>query len=107
MNCSPAKSTEQENIIEVISEDLEKSGQLKVRTSLYLPYNTNCGDVLGDWYKDYPPTSEFGEMLRIVGVKFYADGGSCGTPAFSFELHDDLGYGDLWFSQEEMNQMIA
>ena len=87
--------------------DFEQSGKLKVRTSLYLPYNTNCGDIVGDWYKNHPPTREFGEMLRIGGVKIMADGGSCGTPAFSFELPDNLGYGDLWFVQEQMNQIVA
>ena len=38
-------------------------GRLRIRTSLYLIYNTNCGDIVGDWWKDVPPTREPGEML--------------------------------------------
>jgi predicted amidohydrolase YtcJ len=88
-------------------QEFEQSRKLKVRTSLYLLHNTNCGELMGDWYKEYSPTRRFGEILRIGGVKVMADGGSCGTPAVSFELPFDLGYGDLWFTQEEMNQMIS
>ena len=49
--------------------------ELRVRTSLYLVYNTNCGDIVGDWYKGHPPTRQRGEMLRIGGVKIFTDGG--------------------------------
>jgi predicted amidohydrolase YtcJ len=87
-------------------DEMEDSGRLRVRTSLYLNYNTNCGDVLGDWYKQHPPTREPGEMLRIGGVKLMTDGGSCGAPAFSYD-HPVFGYGDLWFTQDELNTITA
>jgi len=87
-------------------QSLEQAGGLQVRTSLYLVHVNNCGEVQGDWYKEHPPTQAWGEMLRIGGAKVFADGGSCGGPAVSYE-HPRFGYGDLWFTQEELNAMIA
>jgi len=87
-------------------QELELQGKLRVRTSLYLSYNTNCGVALGDWYKSYPPTGNPGEMLRIGGVKVFLDGGSCGCPAYSFN-HPTCGNGDLWFTQAEANAIVA
>ncbi|MGB8252762.1 MAG: amidohydrolase family protein, partial [Anaerolineaceae bacterium] len=81
------------------------SEQLRARTSLYLVYAKACGEVVGNWYQNYPPTHEPGEMLRIAGVKVYADGGSCGRPATSFNRLND-GLGDLWFTQDEMNTIV-
>lgn len=84
---------------------MDNSGQLHVRTSLYLTYSGVCGDLTGNWYQQYPPTREAGEMLRIGGLKLYADGGVCGSWARSYEL-PDMGFGDLWFTQDEMNAMV-
>jgi len=84
-----------------------REGRLRVRTSLYLIYNTNCGDIQGDWWKQHPPTREPGEMLRIGGVKIFADGGTCGRPALSFELPGIEGLGDLWLTQEQLNTAVA
>jgi len=96
------------NTQEFLSEmqEFHQSGRLRVRTSLYLNYTTNCGEVLGDWYRQHPPTHVPGEMLRIGGVKLFTDGGSCGCPAYSYD-DPRCGYGDLWFSQEEMNTIVA
>jgi predicted amidohydrolase YtcJ len=85
---------------------LEKAGSLRVRTSLYLVYSNACGEVQGDWYKEHPPTRARGEMLRIGGVKVYADGGSCGAPALSYD-HPAFGYGDLWFTQPELDAIVT
>jgi predicted amidohydrolase YtcJ len=92
-------------------------GRLRVRTSLYLAYSDPCGVIQGDWYLQYPPTRNFGEMLRIGGVKMFADGsGFCGTMALSFDppgvKGPDIpwftpGRGELWFTQEELNRMVA
>ncbi len=87
-------------------QNLASAGQLRIRTSLYLNYTTNCGQVLGNWYAAYPPTDQPGEMLRIGGIKIFADGGSCGAPAFSYN-HPVFGYGDLWFTQTELNSVVA
>ncbi len=83
----------------------DASGALKVRLSLYLIYSDNCGVLQGDWYLQYPPTYEPGEMLRIGGVKIFADGGSCGGPALSYD-HPFIGHGDLWFTQEQLNEIV-
>lgn len=88
-------------------QSFDQAGKLRLRTSLYLIYNTNCGDVVGDWYKQYPPTREPGEMLRIGGVKIFADGGSCGGPAVSVEFSPGSGLGELWLTQAQMNDAIA
>jgi predicted amidohydrolase YtcJ len=89
---------------------LAQAGQLRVRTSLYLNYNDNCGVVpegMGYWYRQHPPTRVPGEMLRIGGVKLFTDGGSCGAPAVSFARPNGVGQGDLFFTQEEMDRIVA
>jgi predicted amidohydrolase YtcJ len=63
--------------------------------------------LTGDWYRQYPPTRKAGEMLRIGGLKLMADGGVCGNSALSYNRPDVGGYGDLWFTQDEMNAMVA
>lgn len=85
---------------------LEAQGALRIRTSLYLSYTTNCGEVLGGWYQQYPRQTDPQRMLRILGVKIFADGGSCGRPAISFEYADQGGHGDLFLSQDELNQAV-
>ncbi|MFQ5822684.1 MAG: amidohydrolase family protein [bacterium] len=87
-------------------QNFVQEGKLRIRTSLYLIYTTNCGDIQGDWYKAHPPTREPGEMLRIGGVKIFADGGSCGLPALSFE-YPGGGYGDLWLTEDQLKQAVA
>lgn len=79
---------------------------LRMRTSLYLVMTDNCGKVLGDWYKEYPVTRHPGEMLRIGGVKLFADGGTCERPALSYELRPGEGLGDLFHTQEALNEMV-
>jgi predicted amidohydrolase YtcJ len=86
---------------------LAQAGRLRVRTSLYLVYSDNCGDVMGDWHREHAPTRVPGEMLRIGGVKVFSDGGSCMAPAVSFEYPNGVGQGDLFFTQEEMNRIVA
>lgn len=85
----------------------EEAGGLQIRTSLYLIANDNCGRSQGNWWKDHPTTAEPGEMLRIGGVKIFADGGSCKGVALSYELIPGDGLGDLFFSQEELNELVA
>ena len=86
---------------------LEREDKLRVRTSVYMMYNSACGDAMGEWYREYAPTREPGEMLRIGGVKIFADGGSCNAPAVSFEYPSGVGRGDLYFAQEELDQVMA
>lgn len=86
--------------------EFDDSGKLLVRTSLYLVYANACGNLLDNWYQQVPPTSETGEMLRIGGVKVFADGGSCDYPAISF-TRPEGGQGNLWFTQDQLNTIVA
>ena len=79
---------------------------LRIRTNLYLVMTDNCGKVLGDWYKEYPVTRHPSEMLHIGGVKLFSDGGTCERPALSYEMHPGEGLGDLFHTQEELNEMV-
>ncbi len=91
---------------EVIAYMRDYEPNLKVRTSLYMTKTTNCGDVEDNWYLNYPPTSEPGEMLRIGGIKIFADGGSCGAPAVSVERVPGGGLGNLFHTQGLLTQMV-
>ncbi|PIV26761.1 MAG: hypothetical protein COS37_04745 [Anaerolineae bacterium CG03_land_8_20_14_0_80_58_20] len=84
----------------------QQAGKLKIRTSLYLTYSGPCGEIIGDWHKDVAPTRNSGEMLRIGGMKMTADGGVCGKAALS-TAYPDGGFGDLWFTQDQINQIVA
>jgi predicted amidohydrolase YtcJ len=79
---------------------------LRIRTSLYLVMTDNCGKPLGDWYSDHPVTRNPGEMLRIGGVKIFADGGTCQRPALSYEVTPGEGLGDLFHTQAALNEMV-
>ncbi|HUF12796.1 MAG TPA: amidohydrolase family protein [Longimicrobiales bacterium] len=81
-----------------------ESGELRVRTSVYLGYNDNCGNPWPDgWYLAYPPTRDPEAMFRIPGVKFFGDGGSCNRGAFSFFADG----GDLYLTTQELTAAIV
>jgi hypothetical protein len=84
----------------------DQAGYLRVRTGLYLVATDPCGKPLGEWWQDHPPTRTPGQMLRINGIKVFTDGGSCGGVALSFELEPDWGFGDLWFDQNTLNDLL-
>ncbi len=87
---------------------LDREGELRLRVSLYPRHVDNCGNVVGAWYlEDYPVSREPGAMLQIPGVKIFNDGGSCNVPATSFEYIGISGHGDLYFSVEELTNMIV
>jgi len=88
-------------------QTFDESGFLRVRSGLYLVASDPCGSEKGAWWKEHPPSRVPGEMLRINGVKIFADGGSCGRVALSFELQPGQGTGDLWFTQDELQAMVA
>ena len=94
-----------ENFLEEM-QDFVAAGQLRIRTNLYLVATDNCGKSMGDWWQEHAPTDIFGEMLRIGGIKIFADGGTCERPALSYELTPGDGLGDLFFSQEELNTQV-
>ena len=82
----------------------EARGNLRVRTSLYLSRHTPCGEDIGEWYTSFPPVTDPSLMFRIIGVKHFADGGACQNVAVT---QQGGPVGNLWFTQEEMNQAVA
>ncbi|HSM02500.1 MAG TPA: amidohydrolase family protein [Acidimicrobiia bacterium] len=87
-------------------ESFAADGHLRVRTSLYMVYNRACGDLVGEWYLDRPPTREPGEMLRIGGVKVFADGGSCNSPSFTTQIAEDVVLVPPYVTVEELTGVI-
>jgi len=87
-------------------QQFHTDGLFRVRANGFLTYTDNCGTVLGDWYTAHPASFEFGSMFRITGVKVFADGGTCGLPAISWEYPTVGGFGDLFFDQDEMNAIV-
>ena len=85
---------------------LADAGKLRMRVNIYLIYTTGCGDLVDDWWKAYPPNQPIAPNLHIRGVKIFSDGGSCKAPAMSVE-YPGGGKGDLFFTQEQLNQMVA
>ena len=93
-------------------------GEMRVRFSLYLIYNTSCGDVLGHWYTGYDPLIEIAPRLRIGGVKIFSETSVCGDDligiSFTSELRSVLSPGGIeWygsnrplFSQSELANVI-
>lgn len=84
----------------------DDSGDLRVRASLYLVYNNACGDVVGDWYLDHPPSRVAGETLRIGGVKVYADGGTCNSPSFTEQIAPDAVVVPPYVTVRELTRVI-
>jgi predicted amidohydrolase YtcJ len=85
---------------------LDSAGALRVRTSAYLVATNNCGEPLADWYVAYPPSDEFGQMLRIGGVKLFLDGGTCGPAAVSEAVRQAEGLGTLFMSNERLAEIV-
>ncbi len=92
--------------IETIQQ-LDANHQLHLRVSLYMLFTSNCGELMGDWYLDHPPQLSASSRVHIVGLKAFADGGSCRVPAVSVGYASGIGKGDLFFTQEEMNRFVA
>jgi len=83
-------------------------GYIRLRYNTYLGFNDPCGDPFDpDWYKAHPPRTDISDHIRNQGVKIFADGGSCHVPAVSFEYPGGYGQGDLYMSQDQMNQVVA
>lgn len=98
-------------------ESLAAADELTVRTVLYLSWNDNCGEPIGDgWSFDHEFGVDLDRALSIGGVKVFADGGSCGAPAMSFEYLDTapremkdtgwVGHGDLFVSAGQIANVV-
>jgi len=90
------------------AQELAQRGELAVRMNFYINYNTNCNTDVIPW-NIFPYTEKKDTTIRIVGVKIFADGGSCGLLSASTTPY--LGYpgvsGDLFKTEEEMNDIVA
>ncbi|MDK2980007.1 MAG: hypothetical protein PWQ55_354 [Chloroflexota bacterium] len=100
-------STAEMFVDQALLEDFQafdQSGQLRMRVSLYLLRNDNCGVDRSEWYwPDYPPSMVDGSLLEIPGVKIFTDGGSCDKkPARSFPYDDDDDFGDLYLDADTL-----
>ena len=96
-----------------------ESTTLRIRTSLYLNYNSKCDGLEAEgWYLDHPPVRDPTQMLRIPGIKIFVDPAqinlTCGWAAMSILLPPEFAEargagpnGDLLLSVEEMAQVIA
>ena len=84
---------------------LAKANKLRVRVNAYLLYNNNCGDLMGDWWKNYQPNQQIAPNLFVRGIKIFTDGGSCKIPAISVE-YPGGGKGDLFLTQEQLDQIV-
>ncbi len=91
---------------EIIANIRAFKSNLKVRTSVYMSKTTNCGVVDSDWYLAYPPSRVAGERFRIGGIKLFTDGGTCGQAAVSVERVPGQGLGNLFFSQDGLNELV-
>jgi len=69
---------------------LAESGEMRVRFSLYLIYNTSCGDVMGDWYADYEPLIEIAPRLQVGGVKIFSETSVCGGNRIGISFTESL-----------------
>jgi predicted amidohydrolase YtcJ len=90
-------------------QELAAGGRLSVRVNCYIPYNGACGEKVIPW-ETHPYTEEKDTTLRVVGVKIFADGGSCGDPAITTLYQGGPAegtYGNLWMTQAEMEVAVA
>lgn len=99
-------------------QSLEASGNLLARTHLYVVYNTFCDDPDGaDTYLDHEFSQNPDLQLAIAGVKVFADGGACRTPAISVPYLDTapdslkdrgfVGNGDLYVTADEVATVVS
>ena len=90
------------------AQELAQNDELAVRINFYVPYNTNCnteGVPLGN----LPYTEKKDTTVRVVGIKIFADGGTCGfSSAVSkpYQVGDPNFFGDLFKTEVEMNSIV-
>jgi len=69
---------------------MAERGEMRVRFSLYLIYNTSCGEVLGNWYAGYEPLVEIAPRLWIGGVKIFSETSVCGDDLIGISFTDPV-----------------
>lgn len=102
-------------------ENGESNNLLRLRINAFLIYNyawleDNSTVLVDHWDPSLTPVTDHDKMLRIPGMKIYADGayGNRGFPAMSVpytpQMISDWGiinpYGDLYFNQSTLNTIV-
>ncbi|MBY9002090.1 MAG: amidohydrolase family protein, partial [Candidatus Heimdallarchaeota archaeon] len=102
-------------------EEAEANNLLRLRVNAFLIYNyawldNNTPVLVTHWSPTLAPITDHDKMLRIPGMKIYADGafGARGFPAMSTpytpEMIADWGVinpmGDLYFNQSTLNPIV-
>ncbi|MHA1558004.1 MAG: amidohydrolase family protein [Candidatus Heimdallarchaeota archaeon] len=102
--------------------DAEQNNELRLRVNIFPIYNLAFLDENNEtitverWYPDRDPILDHDRMLRVPGIKIYADGayGNRGLPAMTIpytqEMLDDWGgkdpYGELYLNQTALNSTV-
>ncbi|NHK30214.1 MAG: amidohydrolase family protein [Asgard group archaeon] len=102
--------------------DAEQNNELRLRVNIFPVYNlafldeNNESIVVERWYPERDPILDHDRMLRVPGIKIYADGasGDRGIPTMSVPYSDEMlelygstsVYGDLYFEQAELNLIV-
>jgi predicted amidohydrolase YtcJ len=87
---------------------LDQEGKIRLRVNLYLRLSWQH-ERWTDWYTDYAPGEMLSPMVRVLGVKMFADGGVSGGTAAMRDpyVNDPSNYGTLYFTQDELNQLVS
>ncbi|NHJ49985.1 MAG: amidohydrolase family protein [Asgard group archaeon] len=102
--------------------DAEQNNELLLRINIFPDFNlcyldeNNESIVVELWYLDHDPILDNDRMLRVPGIKIFADGayGNRGIPAMSIpytpellEIYESSSlYGDLYFEQYELEDIV-
>jgi predicted amidohydrolase YtcJ len=84
---------------------MAERGEVRVRTRLFLAYNTLCGSVLGPWYLGMTPFAEIAPRLSIAGIKVFVERSSCGSERAAISFGDELRpllspAGTFWYGDD-------
>jgi predicted amidohydrolase YtcJ len=102
----------------------DQEGRLRLRVNLFSHYNRATIDEAGKtilienaWFPNRGPILDHDKKVRVPGIKIFADGGSPGRgcPAVTEPYPQDFlnirpecaPNGNLYFTQEELNQLVA
>lgn len=69
---------------------MAERGEVRVRTHLFLAYNSLCGNILGPWYEGLSPFAEIAPRLSIAGIKVFVERSSCGSERATISFGDEL-----------------
>lgn len=93
---------------------IDAAGDLRLRTRMWVGYNTFCGDVRpGDPHLAQPISRDPAAMFGVLGTKIFSDGGACNAPAVSFPYQAGLDplppspQGDLYLAEEDLASVVA